>query len=140
MANQTADRKYKSIRGKAREMPVAATELFKVGSAVFRNATGYMTRPAAVGDVAMGITKESVDNSSGADGALNVIFETGCFSFAISGSDAVTIADVGNVVYAEDDQTIAKTDATGTLPAMGTMAFIDGGLAYVQVGLVAQED
>lgn len=143
MANQSSDRKYKSIRGKVRRMGIAATEQFYQGSSVFRNATGYMTRPVATSgftDVAMGVCRETVDNSAGGDADLNVYFETGAYQFANSSGDPVDITHVGALVYAEDDQTVAATDATSTLPTLGTLVFIEGTEIYVQVGPVAQED
>lgn len=46
------------------------------------------------------------------------------FSFANSGSDPVAegTADLGQAVYAEDDHTIALTDASSTLPLAGYYA------------------
>ena len=60
------------------------------------------------------------DNTSGANGAINVMWRAGVFRFANSGGgDLITQAEAGKVCVivddqTVDDQTVAKTDATAT--------------------------
>ncbi len=62
------------------------------------------------GDKAMGFAKDNIDNSDGSDGdKIAEIKAKGKVSLFISG---LTIADVGNKVYASDDNTFTLT-ATG---------------------------
>lgn len=56
-----------------------------------------------------------------------------------SASDPVTIADSGNIVYAESDDTIAKTSNGGTLSALGRLYWVNG-KPYVQIGAFPVND
>jgi len=57
----------------------------------------------------VGVAKNTVDNTGGADGALRVNVEEGLFLF---GATAITQAMVGQMMYVVDDQTF--DDALGT--------------------------
>jgi len=68
--------------------------------------------------VVMGMFEEQVDNAAGAAGAKTVMIRRGrAFWFANSGTNAVTIAHRGGVVYVEDDQTVASAGGTNSIVA-----------------------
>lgn len=52
-----------------------------------------------------------------------------------SGGDEITIAELWAYAYAVDDQTVAKTDGTGTRVRAGRIVGLDAGGVYVLVGL-----
>lgn len=109
------------------EADVAASTKVFAGAIVMQNATGEFTEGAtATGQIAIGRCENTVDNSSGAAGdAGRVQARTGIFKFANSGGDPVAVADVGADVFIEDDQTVAKTDGTGTRSRAGIMVELD---------------
>jgi hypothetical protein len=137
MAALIKDRNTPSRAGDKFSLPVATLVAIYAGSIVMLNATGYATPGAtATGQVAAGRAAEQVDNSAGADGAVNVEVETGVFQFANSAStDEITAAEVGDTCYIVDDQTVAKTDGTGTRSAAGKVVGVDSDGVWVRMGL-----
>lgn len=107
--------------------PIAAGEVIYAGAQVMRNATGYLVAGAtATGLIGAGRAEAYVDNSGGADGDAFVEAAEGIARYANSAStDEITIADIGRVCYAVDDQTVAKTDGTATRSPAGTVHDID---------------
>jgi hypothetical protein len=96
-----------------RRFPVAALTKLHVGVLVMITSTGYLTQAAAAGGVrVVGRMVQEVDNSAGAAGDLYGLVETGVFEFDNKGGDTVGIADVGGLVYVEDEFTIRKTPGT----------------------------
>ena len=118
------------------ELPVGAGETIYKGSLVCSNATGY----AVVGSTsttltAVGIAKEAVDNSAGADGALTVEVERGCFRFENSSAgDAIAIAQRYDPCWIVDDQTVAKTNGGSTRSIAGLIFDVDSYGVWVMVG------
>lgn len=114
MAALSADRKTTS-KGKLRrqEYPVAASQTIYAGALVCIDADGYAI-PAAdtagISDV-VGVATAKADNSSGADGDINVVVEYGG-AFLLDEA-SVTQADVGRDAVVSDDQTITNA-ATAT--------------------------
>jgi len=104
----------------------ASTKIFK-GSIVCRNATGYLTKGATSTTlVPMGVARDTVDNSAGANGDLKANLDTGAFEFENSAAgDQITIADLGNDVYIVDDQTVAKTNGSSTRSRAGKLVGIN---------------
>lgn len=116
--------------------PVAATKKIFAGGIVCLNATGYATPGAtATGLIARGIAKETVDNTAGIDGDKRVTTakETGRFANSASG-DLITRAEIGDDCYMVDDQTVAKTDGTGTRSKAGKIEDVDADGVWVAVG------
>jgi hypothetical protein len=87
------------------------------------NSSGYVVPASANSSlVVLGRVVNSVDNTGGSAGAFNVIVEQGAFDYTIaSGVNAVTVADIGKIVYALDDNTVSETDQGGTLPILGVL-------------------
>lgn len=95
--------------------PALASTLLYQGSLAVLDSSGWC-KPGvtATGLIAVGMVEERVDNSSGANGALNVPVRAGIFRW--ENSDAITKTSIGDTAYVVDDQTVAKT-STGKSPA-----------------------
>jgi hypothetical protein len=134
MALSSARGTLKRAHGPRSYLLAASVKAIQGGIAVL--AGGY-AKPAvtATGLTAVGMFVETVDNSSGAAGAARATVEEGEFLFAISATDPVAQADVGAIVYLVDDETIAKTSGTNTRSIAGKLTAIDGGQAWVKIGL-----
>ena len=130
----TADRNTEMKDGELIGVPMAASAKVFAGGITVANASGY----GAPGSTATGLTflgraEESVDNSSGANGAANVMVRRKkAFKWANSATDAVTQAELGKTCYIEDDQTVAKTDGTGARSACGTVVGVDSDGVWVE--------
>lgn len=112
----------------------AASVLIYAGAIVMRDASGNLTKGATATDlIGVGRASSTVDNSGGSAADETVAFEQGTFRFANSASgDAITKADIGNIAFAVDDQTVAKTDGTGTRSPVGIIAGVDDLGVWVQ--------
>lgn len=100
----TRDRSTSYREGVEVELPVAANTKIYSGSMVCVNADGYAAPAANIsGYRFMGVAMEQVDNSCGANGVLTVrLRRVGVFEFDAAN---LTQAQVGNAMYAVDDQT-----------------------------------
>lgn len=129
-----ADRNTPMKDGELIAVPVAANAKIYAGALTVANATGY----AAPGSTAttltyLGRAEESVDNTGGADGAKTVqVRRKKAFKFKNSGADAVTQAELGKACYIVDDETVAKTNGTGTRSAAGIVVGIEADGVWVQ--------
>lgn len=104
----------------------AAAQLIHAGSLVARNAAGDIVKGVtATGLTGIGRAEDRVDNSAGAAGARTVPYKVGIFAFANAPTDLVTIADIGKPCFIVDDQTVAKTDGTGTRSRAGLVEDVD---------------
>lgn len=108
----TAARNTDARPGDLLSLPVAAATTIWAGTLVARDAAGRAV-PASdtAGLRAVGRAEETVDNSAGAAGDLNISIRIGCFKFANSATEAVDADDVGKMAVVEDDQTVAETSA-----------------------------
>ncbi len=127
MAPLTADRNTPASLGNNRVGGVGAASRIFAGALLMRNAAGFLVAgQVATGLIGVGRAGEQVDNSAGADGALAVKYEPGIFLYANSaGGDAITIAHIGDLAYAVDDQTVALTHAVNTRSAAGIVDDVD---------------
>jgi hypothetical protein len=81
----------------------------------------------------VGRCEETADNTAGADGAINVKVERGCFRFANSAAgDLITRADIGSDCYVVDDSTVAKTNGTNTRSIAGKVRDVDAAGVWVE--------
>src|SRR4051812_33784154 len=81
---------------------IAADTIYEGGAIGIVTATGH-SRPLAAGDRFGGFAEAKVDNEAGAAAAVNVrAIESGKIQLSVSGA---TITDVGQPVYATDDDT-----------------------------------
>ena len=120
MADLTAPRHDERQTGEILALPLAAVKVF-AGSILTYNAAGY----ADVGDASealAGVAIETVDNSAGAAGDVDVrVHRSGVFKFNAAG---LTVADNGKAVQiGGDDNTVA----------IGT-----AGAGKVQIGRIAR--
>lgn len=115
-----AERKTPTRDGVKIALGVAANTKVEAGHMGAVNAAGYVVHAAdAVGLKVMGRIEQTVDNTGGADGALSVeILRRRAFKLKNSSASAVTVADIGGSVMAEDSFTVAH-DTTNDIP-MGT--------------------
>jgi len=104
-ANKEVERKD----GEIAEHPCAAEHIY-MGALVKKNAAGFLAKCAAEsGAVFAGIAVEEKDNSAGSAGDLKCrVYKKGRFLLVGSG---FAQTDVGQPVYATDDNTITKTNA-----------------------------
>lgn len=115
--------------------PVKASVKIYRGSLVVLNAGYLAPATAATGLLAAGRARDTYDNSSGSNGDLKGEYEPGVFKWLNSSAgDAIAQADVFKVCYAVDDQTVAKTDGTGSRSAAGLILGVDSDGVWVQTG------
>ncbi|MBI1201485.1 MAG: hypothetical protein GC182_03130 [Rhodopseudomonas sp.] len=126
MTALSADRNTPRAEGDIKSLGAGA-QLIYAGAIVMRNASGYAVKGAtATGLVGVGRAEERVDNSGGSAGDLPIKVRPGIFRYANSASgDLITIADINKPCYAVDDQTVAKTDGTGTRSIAGFIDAVD---------------
>lgn len=95
------------------------------GALVGENSAGTVQPMAASvsgGLRCLGVAQKTVVG----DGILTMPIKAGFAEYHNSASaDALTSADVGHVVYAADDQTVAKTDGGGTRNVAGVLMDLD---------------
>lgn len=105
----------------------ASTKIWK-GAGVCRNLSGYVVPAAnAAGFVFLGIAEETVDNTTGANGDLEVKYSTGLsVAFKNDGTAAVAQANLGGPVWIQDDQTVRGTPGAGVLVGFAESIESDG--------------
>lgn len=105
----TADRNTERKDGVLVPTPVIQNDCIYGGSLVAINAAGYaLPGSDTAGLIFHGIADARADNSTGANGAINVIARRrGLFLFALA--TPITIANVGDNVFLVDDQTVDLT-------------------------------
>ena len=128
-------------------LPVKANVVIYDGAIVCVSG-GYLTKgQTATGLIAAGVadlspatasvTGGASDGAVTSSGAVNVRFAQGVFKFVNSTSaDQILQANVGQLAYIVDDQTVALTSANGTRSVAGViMGIDDDGSPYVSIGL-----
>lgn len=90
------------VKGELGSIPIIAADIVYEGAMVGDNAAGY-GRPLVAGDKFVGHAVEKVDNSSGSAGDENIKILTGRYRLKVA--LVGTITDVGQPVYASDDDT-----------------------------------
>ena len=134
MVALTKSRAVKSIPGILFSYHVLANAIIHQGAIVVVNSSGY-AKPAAAatGLVAVGIARESVDATGLSSGDISIEIEEMIAECQNSAGDEITIADIGKVCFLADDQTVAKTDGTGTRSPAGVFKKIEGGRVFVKI-------
>ena len=133
MANATEGRNTKRRNADRVSGLVNSGATIYAGTLVTRLASGGNLVPAgtASAGVAVGVAEETVTG----DGVKTLEYSRGCYQFANSASgDLITTADIGNTCYVVDNQTVAKTDSSGTRKAAGKIVDVDAGGVWVEVG------
>lgn len=99
--------------GEHEDYPVIASDIIYRGAAVGENGSGY-ARPLQAGDRFLGFATETVDNSTGSAGDLNVrVLTRGRVELPISAL-AITAND-RPAVYASDDNAFTLTVGSNSL-------------------------
>ncbi|MHA7882759.1 hypothetical protein [Nitratireductor rhodophyticola] len=126
MAALTEDRSTPEALGVMREGLMAASVTIHAGAIVMRDATGHLTKGVtATGLVGVGRSERRAVNQ-GAAGDASARYRPGIFRFAnAAAADEITISEIGKPCFAVDDQTVAKTDGTGTRSIAGFVDHID---------------
>ncbi|MCB1463254.1 MAG: hypothetical protein KDJ90_12705 [Nitratireductor sp.] len=117
--------------------PVLASAICYAGALAVLDASGWV-KPAvtATGLVAVGRFEATVDNSDGSNGTLNAEVKAGVFRWANSSStDEITKAEIGDLAYIVDDQTVAKTSGGNTRSVAGRIMDVDATGVWVSTGL-----
>ena len=128
MSALTKDRDTERRAGELKVIPVkTATKIF-AGSNVCTDSSGWAV-PAAdtAGFKYQGVAEEYVDNT-GANGAKSVRVRRGIFEFVTSGA---AISDVGKMVFATDDQTVAINGTTNAVYVGRIYQFVSATSVYV---------
>ena len=135
MTALTADRQIKKTQGKLYSYPVASAKVIYLGALVCLNSSGYATPGAtATGLVPVGLARETVDNTDGANGDLYVEVEEVVTHFENSaGGDEITIAEIGDLCFIVDDQTVAKTSNGNTRSVAGYVRQVDDDGVWVSL-------
>jgi len=115
--------------GDRNEFPVIAADIIYEGGAVGLVIASGHARPLTSVDQFVGFAEKKADNSDGAAAALNVrTVKKGAIKLAVT--DAV-ITDVGQPVYAQDDNTFSFIKTSGVF--IGFMRrYVSAGVAIVE--------
>lgn len=122
-----------SSRGSTRfTFPMASGETIHKGAIVVLDGGLAKAAITALSLVAIGIAENGVKND-GANGDTRVnIRKDELYPFANEVSDPITLADVGSDCFIVDDETVAKTDGTGTRSVAGIIRDVDADGVWVQ--------
>jgi hypothetical protein len=98
---------------KLNEIPAIATDIIYAGAAVGESSSTGTGRPLVAGDVFLGFATERCDNSAGAASAkLIKLRSKGVVKLNVTSVSST--ADVGDTVYASDDDTFTKASTSNT--------------------------
>lgn len=113
MANLTAPRDPQRQQAVIYPYLAAAVDMFP-GGLVSVNAARFAKKSSDTsGELFVGILDKAVKNSTGAAGAVDArVWKSGAYDFAITGA---VQTDIGAVVYAVDDQTVAKSTTNSVI-------------------------
>jgi hypothetical protein len=137
MAALSADRNTVRRDGDRNSRPVKGGDLIYAGALVCLDAAGRAV-PGATSTTltADGRANHRVDNTLGADGALNVDVQTGVFRWDNSaGADLIAAANIGAQAYVVDDHTVALTSGGGTRSVAGKIVDVDSVGVWVATGI-----
>lgn len=136
MTAATADRNTAERTGDLISAGVTAAVKCFAGAIAVLDASGNI-KPGVTGTglICVGRFEEYVDNSAGLAGAVSATAKRGVFRFANSAAaDEIAAAQIGDACYIVDDQTVAKTDGTGTRSVAGIVADVDSAGVWVRMG------
>lgn len=118
-------------QGTVLSFPQAAVNILE-GALVSVNAAGYLTNASdTANDLFIGVAEHGSDNSAGNAGDLEVRVRLGGVVNAVVGS-TITIANVGDLVYAVDNQTVdLAAVTTNDIPVGRIIQFVGANAARV---------
>jgi hypothetical protein len=117
--------------GEIEDYPVIAADIIYDGAAVgLVDGTGH-ARPLTTADRFVGFAIETADNSAGAAAAITVkVRSKGLVQLGVTGA---VITDVGQPVYASDDDTFTFNPAAGQFVGL-VRSFVSSGVVIVEFG------
>jgi len=125
------------VGGDINEIPVIASDIIYEGAAVGLVAASGHARPLNAADKFAGFAAEKADNSAGAAAAINCRFyRKGCVKLTVAG---VVITDVGQPVYATDDNAFAMLPTGGVFIGF-IRRWVSSGVAEVDFDAVNFSD
>lgn len=136
MANLTAAREDNRQDGILVAVPMSAVKLWK-GSTVANNTAGFAAKAADTSGFSLaGVAFETVDNSAGANGDLNIrVWRKGVFEFNFSGT--AVQANVGLLVYMVDDNLVGlAATTTNDVPVGRIVQFVSASKVRVELSPV----
>jgi hypothetical protein len=123
--------------GERNELPVIASDIIYEGAAVGIVAGTGHARPLAAGDKFGGFAESKADNSSGSAADINVrTVSQGEIELSVTGA---VITDVGQPVYATDDDTFAFSPVGGSFIGF-VKRFVSAGVVVVEFDAQAYRD
>jgi len=115
--------------GDRNEFPVIAADIIYEGAAVGLVIASGHARPITSVDKFGGFAEKKVDNSAGAAAAKNVrVIKSGSVQLSVTGA---VITDVGQPVYAQDDNAFSFLKASGVFIGF-VRRFVSSGVAVVE--------
>lgn len=114
---------------------IAGNTKVNMGAIACLNASGLLVPGAtATGLKAVGRARATYDNTGGSAQAFKCAVESGIFHyFNSAAADLIAVADIGADAYIVDDQTVAKTDGTGTRSVAGKIIDVDTTGVWVEI-------
>jgi len=115
--------------GERNEFPVIAADIIYEGAAVgVVDGTGH-AQPLTSSDRFVGFAEKQADNSAGAAAAINVrVIKKGAVKLSVTGA---VITDVGQPVYAQDDNAFSFLKASGVFIGF-VRRYVSAGVAIVE--------
>lgn len=133
----TSDRNTAERTGVLISAGVAAGAKCYAGAIAVLDAAGNM-KPGvtATGLICVGRFEGRFDNSTGQADDIMATAKRGIFRYGNSANaDAITAAEIGDVCYIVDDQTVAKTTGGNTRSVAGVIEDVDSAGVWVRMGL-----
>ncbi len=139
MAALTRDRDTRRLGGGidfVRAYGMKKGDTIHAGSLVQLDADGYLIPASKAADqVTVGRAEETVTSpAADSNGDRSVRVRTGIFLWDNLATDKVAIAEIGDKVYVEDDQTVRKSQNANATPA-GRLVDVDDRGAWVATGI-----
>ena len=123
--------------GSRNHLPVIASDIIYEGAAVGLVAASGHARPLTSADLFVGFAVAKADNSAGAAAAINVeVVDAGQIELAVTGA---AIGDVGQPVYASDDDTFTLNPASGAFIGY-VKRYVSANVAVVEFNAMAYRD
>ena len=122
--------------GDRRSYPVKASTKILDGTLVFLTAGGYADDDTATGvNGFVGIANGEADNTNGSDGDITVeVFAEG--DFVLVGAGTYTQADVGSIIYGDDNYTISTAIGATSVPIGKCVGFVSATKLVVEIETV----
>lgn len=119
--------------GNRRSYPVKASTKILDGTLVFLTAGGYADDDTATGvNGFVGIANGEADNTNGSDGDITVeVFAEG--DFVLVGAGTYTQADVGSIIYGDDNYTISTAIGATSVPIGKCVGFVSATKLIVEI-------